>query len=197
VEYRFPFGWKEIEGIASRTDYDLRAHQEGSGKPLTWYDEPNKRWVTPYVVEPAAGLDRCFLVVLCEAYEEEVKPNGETRVVLHLHPKLAAVQAGVYPLVKRDGMPERARALHAALRRAGVRADYDEGGTIGKRYSRMDEVGTPYGVTVDSQTLADGTVTVRDRDTMAQERVSEDAVADFLRDRMRAWSPPRREGAGA
>jgi glycyl-tRNA synthetase len=193
VEYRYPFGWKEVEGIASRTDFDLKAHQEGSGKPLTWYDEPNKRWVTPYVIEPAAGVDRCFLTVLCEAYEEEVKPNGEKRVVLHLHPKLAATQVGVYPLVKRDGMPERAHRVHAALRAAGLRVDYDEGGTIGKRYSRMDEVGTPYGVTVDSQTLEDGTVTVRDRDSMAQDRVSEDALAAALLDRVRAWAPPERK----
>jgi glycyl-tRNA synthetase len=193
VEYRYPFGWKEVEGIASRTDYDLKKHQEFSGRPLTWHDEASRSWITPFVIEPSAGVDRCFLTVLCEAYEEEVKPNGETRVVLHLHPKLACTQAGVYPLVKRDGMPERARALHAALRAAGVRAEYDEGGTIGKRYSRMDEVGTPYGVTIDSQTLQDGTVTVRDRDSMAQERVAEDRVADWLRDHIRAWTPPARE----
>jgi glycyl-tRNA synthetase len=193
VEYRYPFGWKEVEGIASRTDYDLKAHQAGSGKQLTWFDEPNKQWVTPYVIEPSAGVDRCFLTVLCEAFEEEVKPNGETRVVLHLHPKLAATQAGVFPLVKRDGMPERAHRIHDALRAEGVRAQYDEGGTVGKRYSRMDEVGTPYAVTIDSQTLVDGTATVRDRDSMAQERVAEDQLAGYLRGRIRSWTPPPRK----
>ena len=197
VEYRYPFGWKEVEGVASRTDFDLKKHQEHSGRPLTWHDEANRAWVVPYVIEPSAGVDRCFLTVLCEAYEEEVKPNGETRVVLHLHPKLAATQVGVYPLVKRDGMPERARAIHAALRKAGVRADYDESGTIGKRYSRMDEVGTPYGVTIDSQTLQDGTVTVRDRDSMTQERVAEDRVGEALRERIAAWAPPQKAAGGA
>jgi glycyl-tRNA synthetase len=186
VEYEFPFGWKEVEGIASRGDYDLSAHQKGSGKGLAYLDEATKSWVVPYVVEPAAGVDRCFLTVLFEAYEEEVKPNGETRVVLHLHPKLAPTQVGVYPLVKKDGMPERARAIYDALKRT-FRAEYDEGGTVGKRYSRMDEVGTPFGVTVDSDTLRDGTVTVRDRDSMAQERVAEGALPGYLADRIRSW----------
>ena len=186
VEYRFPFGWKEVEGIASRTDFDLKAHQTGSGKGLAYLDETTKQWVVPFVVEPSAGVDRCFLTVLVDAYEEETKANGETRVVLHLHPKLAPTQVGVYPLVKKDGMPERARAIHARLATV-LRAAYDEQATVGKRYARMDEVGTPFGVTVDSQTLVDGTVTVRDRDSMAQERVHEDALLGHLAERIRTW----------
>jgi glycyl-tRNA synthetase len=186
VEYLFPFGWKEVEGIASRTDYDLKAHAGGSGKPLNYYDEPTKTWIVPYVIEPSCGVDRCFLVVLADAYEEEVKPNGETRVVLHLHPRLAPVQVGVFPLVKKDGMPELAAKIHADLRKR-FRSQYDEGGTVGKRYSRLDEIGTPWCVTVDSQTLADGTVTVRDRDTMAQDRVPADKVAALLDERIASW----------
>ena len=186
VEYLFPGGWKEVEGIASRGDFDLSAHQAGSGKGLSYLDEATKKWVVPYVVEPSAGVDRCFLTVLTDAYEEEVKPNGETRVVLHLHPKLAPYQVAVFPLVRKDGMPERARAIFDALR-GTYRAFYDEKGAIGKLYARMDEIGTPYGVTVDGQTLVDGTVTVRDRDSMAQERVAETEVAGYLAQKVRAW----------
>jgi glycyl-tRNA synthetase len=186
VEYEFPFGWKEVEGIASRTDYDLKAHAAGSGKPLAYYDEAKKAHVVPFVVEPSAGVDRCFLTVITDAYDEEVKPNGEKRTVLHLHPKLAPIQVGIFPLVKRDGMPERARRIHEGLKRS-FRAEYDEGGTVGKRYSRLDEIGTPWCVTVDSQTFQDGTVTVRDRDSMAQDRVAEDALERFFRDRTAAW----------
>jgi glycyl-tRNA synthetase len=187
VEYRFGFGWKEVEGIASRTDFDLKAHQAGSGKPLAYLDEASRQWTVPYVIEPSAGVDRCFLTVLMEAYEEETKPNGETRVVLRLHPKLAPVQVGVYPLVKKDGMPERGRAIFEALRER-FRCLYDESATVGKRYARQDEVGTPFGVTIDSQTLEDGTVTVRDRDSMAQERVPEKELEAFLVHRAKTWT---------
>lgn len=186
VEYRYPFGWKEVEGIASRGDYDLKAHAAASGKPLTWFDEATKQWLTPTVVEPSCGVGRAFLVVLTDAYEEETKANGETRVVLRLHPKLAPTQVGVYPLVRKDGMPERARELHASLRTV-FRAVYDEAATVGKRYARGDEVGTAYGVTVDSETLTDGTVTVRDRDTMAQERVHARELVSYLAERIRTW----------
>ena len=140
----------------------------------------------PYVVEPAIGVDRCFLAVLSDAYEEEVKANGETRVVLHLHPKLAPTQVGVYPLVKKDGMPERGRAIYESLRQT-LRCTYDEGATVGKRYARGDEVGTAYGVTIDSQTMTDGTVTVRDRDTTAQERVPEKELLAYVLERVRTW----------
>jgi glycyl-tRNA synthetase len=187
VEYLFPFGWKEVEGIASRGDYDLKAHQTGSGKGLSYLDEATKQWVIPTVVEPAAGLDRAFLTVLADAFEEETKPNGETRIVLHLHPKLAPVQVGVFPLVKKDGMPELAREIHASLKDT-FRCLYDEQATVGKRYARMDEVGMPYGVTVDSQSLVDGSVTVRDRDTMAQERVGQRELLTYLVQRMRSYA---------
>ena len=193
VEYHFPFGWKEVEGIASRTDFDLKAHQQGSGKGLAYLDEAAKQWVVPFVIEPSAGVDRCFLTVLTDAYEEETKPNGEVRTVLHLHPKLAPVQVGVFPLVKKDGMPERARRVYESLR-GTFRCLYDEQATVGKRYARLDEVGTPWGVTIDSQTLADGTVTVRDRDTMAQERVHEGELLALLQEKARTW---RRADDGA
>jgi glycyl-tRNA synthetase len=186
IEYLYPFGWKEVEGVASRGDFDLKAHQAGSGKGLAYHDEATKQWIVPYVVEPAVGVDRCFLAVLADAYEEEVKPNGETRIVLHLHPKLAPTQIGVFPLVKKDGMPELARAIYESLRNE-YRCLYDEGATVGKRYARMDEVGMPYGITVDSQSLVDGTVTVRDRDTTAQERVHQHELLGYLGERIRNW----------
>jgi len=186
IEYHYPFGWKEVEGVASRGDFDLKAHQTGSGKGLAYHDEATKQWIVPYVVEPAVGVDRCFLAVLADAYEEEVKSNGETRVVLHLHPKLAPTQVGVFPLVKKDGMPELGRAIYESLRDT-YRCLYDEGATVGKRYARMDEVGMPYGITVDSQSLVDGTVTVRDRDTTQQERVHQHELLGYLGERMRSW----------
>ena len=187
VEYEYPFGWGEVEGVASRTDYDLGRHQEASGRGLAYRDQEKKAWVVPYVVEPSCGVDRCFLTVLVDAYEEEVKPNGEKRTVLHLHPKLAPTQVGVFPLVKRDGMPDVARKIAADLK-ATFRTQYDEGGTVGKRYSRLDEVGTPFCVTIDGDTLQDGTVTVRNRDTMAQDRVASDKLAGFLADQVSAWT---------
>ncbi len=186
VEYEYPWGWDEVEGVANRTDFDLKAHQAGSGRGLAYRDEEQKAWVIPYVIEPSAGVDRCFLTILCDAYEEEVKPNGETRTVLRLHPRLAPIQVGVFPLVKKDGMPERARALYEGLKRTW-RAQYDEGGTVGKRYARLDEIGTPYCVTIDSDTLVDGTVTVRDRDSMTQERVAAGQVGAYLEERERTW----------
>jgi glycyl-tRNA synthetase len=186
VEYKYPWGWDEVEGVANRTDYDLGRHQEESGRGLAYRDQEKKAWIVPYVIEPSAGVDRCFLTLLCDAYDEQVKPNGEKRTVLHIHPRLAPTQVGVFPLVKRDGMPERARAIYEGIKHA-FRAFYDEGGTVGKRYSRLDEVGTPFCVTVDSETLEDGTVTVRHRDSMAQDRVAGDAVASYLADRIASW----------
>jgi glycyl-tRNA synthetase len=189
VEYLYPWGWEEVEGIANRTNFDLTAHGKASGKPLSYYDEAKKEWIVPYVIEPSVGVDRCFLTVLIDAFEEEVKPNGETRVVLHLHPKLAPIQVGVFPLVKKDGMPERARKIHEDLRRR-FRSTYDEGGTVGRRYSRLDEVGTPFCVTVDSQTLVDETVTLRHRDSMRQDRVAGDALAGRLAEEIASWKRP-------
>ena len=183
IEYKYPWGWDEVEGVANRTDYDLGKHQDGSGKGLAYRDEEKKEWVVPYVIEPSAGVDRCFLTILCDAYEEEEKPNGETRTVLHLHPRLAPVQVGVFPLVKKDGMPETAEKLYGDLKKR-FRCLYDKAGSIGKRYARLDEIGTPYCCTIDGDTAEDGAVTVRHRDSLAQERVKLDQVANYLADQM-------------
>jgi glycyl-tRNA synthetase len=182
IEYEFPFGWKEFEGIHNRTDFDLKRHQEYSGKRLDYFDQAaNERYV-PYVVETSIGADRLALVTLVDAYrEEEVK--GEARVVLGLHPGLAPIKAGVFPLVNKDGMPEVARRIYDDLR-PRFAVFYDDGGAIGRRYRRQDEAGTPFGITVDGQTLQDQTVTVRDRDTLAQERVAADRLAAYLGERL-------------
>ena len=180
IQYRFPFGWQEMEGIHNRTDYDLGNHQEHSGKKLEYFDPQSQERYVPYVVETSAGLSRTLLVVLADAYDEEELEN-ETRVVLRLSPKLAPVQAAVFPLVKKDGMPEIAEKLAADLR-GRFNVLYDVAGSIGKRYRRQDEAGTPYCLTIDGDTIEDGTVTVRDRDTLEQERVSLDAVAGVLAD---------------
>ncbi|SHK70189.1 glycine--tRNA ligase [Rhodothermus profundi] len=187
IQYLFPMGWQEVEGIHSRTDYDLRRHQEFSGKKMEYFDAQTQERYIPYVVETSAGLDRTILMLLCEAYDEE-EVQGETRVVLRLHPRLAPIKVAVLPLVRKDGMPERAQALVRELR-PFLNTFYDEKGAIGRRYRRMDEVGTPFCVTIDSQTLEDGTVTVRDRDTMQQERVHETQLLSYIKDRLRQWKP--------
>jgi glycyl-tRNA synthetase len=180
IEYRFPFGWQEMEGIHNRTDFDLGNHQEHSGKKLEYFDPQTQERYVPYVVETSAGLSRTLLVVLADAYDEEELEN-ETRVVLRLSPKLAPITAAVFPLVKKDGMPEIAEKLAADLR-GQFNVLYDVAGSIGKRYRRQDEAGTPFCLTIDGETVEDGTVTVRDRDTLEQERVSLDAVAGYLAD---------------
>jgi glycyl-tRNA synthetase len=182
VEYEFPFGWQELEGVHNRTDFDLSRHQEFSGKKLQYVDAANKDRFTPYVVETALGVGRLFLVVLADAYGEE-EVGGEARVVLRLHPSIAPVKAGIFPLVKKDGMPEMARKIHDELRKR-LPVFYDDGGSIGRRYRRQDEAGTPYGVTVDGQSTSDNTVTVRDRDTLAQDRVSADQLSEYLVERI-------------
>ncbi len=187
VEYEYPWGWDEVEGIASRTDYDLSQHQEHSGKKLTYQDEETREWTVPYVIEPSAGVDRCFLTILCDAYEEEVKPNGEKRTVLHIHPKLAPVQVAIFPLVKKDGLPEKARELQSTLR-TSLRCMYDQGGSVGRRYSRADEAGVPFCITLDSETNEKGTVTVRDRDSMSQDRVAIDNLTAHLHERIASWT---------
>ncbi|HEX7052206.1 MAG TPA: glycine--tRNA ligase [Longimicrobiales bacterium] len=184
IEYEFPFGWHEFEGIHNRTDFDLRRHQEYSGKRLEYVDPVDRsRRYLPYVIETSAGADRTLLVVLADAYREE-EVEGESRVVLGLHPRLAPIKVAVLPLIKKDGLPERAERIHRAFRDAAIPSAYDESGSIGKRYRRQDEAGTPFAVTVDGQTLEDGTVTVRDRDTLAQERVAEDRVVEYVRERV-------------
>ena len=176
-------GWGEIEGIHNRTDFDLRRHQEYSGKRLEYIDPATQKRYLPFIIETSAGADRVTLAVLANGYREE-EVEGETRVVLGIHPRLAPVKAGVFPLVKKDGMPERADAIHRALGRQGIPSFYDESGAIGRRYRRQDEAGTPFGITVDGQTLEDGTVTVRDRDPMQQQRIAEDQIVGYLRERL-------------
>jgi len=190
VEYEFPFGWGELEGIADRGTFDLDQHQEYSGKKLTYFDPQTNEHMVPAVVESSAGVDRSVLTVLTDAYHEEEVPStgsgqgkGETRVVLRLSPQLAPITVAVFPLVNKDGMPEIAEKLVDDLR-GDFAAFYDAGGSIGRRYRRQDEAGTPFGITVDGQTTEDQTVTVRDRDTLAQDRVAIEQVKGYLREKM-------------
>ncbi len=191
VEYRFPWGWDELEGIASRTDFDLKAHTLGSGKKMLYFDpeatDPEtgkKGWrYLPHVVEPAAGATRGLLALLCDAYHEEAadaEGKGE-RTVLRLHPRLAPIKAGILPLVKKDGMPEVARRIVGEFLDAGINAKYDAQHSIGRRYARHDEVGTPYCLTVDGQTLEDDTVTIRYRDDRRQERIPVAEAVEVVR----------------
>jgi glycyl-tRNA synthetase len=190
VEYLFPIGWSELEGIADRGDFDLSRHAEHAKEKLEYHDTASGERYVPHVIEPAAGADRATLAFLVDAYDEEQLEN-ETRTVLRFHPKLAPVKVAVMPLVKKDGQPEVARALYADLRRR-MQTEYDEGGSIGKRYRRQDEIGTPWGVTVDHQTLEDRTVTLRDRDTLEQTRIAMDELGDELERRLRAeWRSPK------
>jgi glycyl-tRNA synthetase len=182
IEYEFPFGWSELEGIANRTDFDLKRHTEFSGKDLSYYDEETKERFVPYVIEPAAGADRATLAFLIDAYDEDVA-EGEPRAVLRFHPRIAPVKAAVFPLLRKDGQPEKAQQVFDRLRQHWV-VQYDQAGSIGRRYRRQDEIGTPYGITVDHQTMADGTVTLRDRDSMQQERLPIDRLVEELRRRI-------------
>jgi glycyl-tRNA synthetase len=183
IEYRFPFDWGEIEGIHNRTDFDLSRHEEFSGKSLKYFDDETKEKYIPYIIETSAGASRSFMAFLVDAYAEEEAPTAdgkmETRVVLKLHPRLAPMKAAIFPLVNRDGMPEISRKIENDLR-PHMRVFYDDSGAVGRRYRRQDEAGTPYCITVDSQTLEDQTVTVRDRDTMVQERVASDKLLSYL-----------------
>ncbi|MDG2303660.1 MAG: glycine--tRNA ligase [Candidatus Binatia bacterium] len=180
VEYKFPFGWSELEGIASRTDFDLKQHAEWSKKDLSYFDEESRERYVPYVIEPAAGADRATLAFLVDAYDED-EVEGETRVVLRLHPRLAPVKVAVLPLLRKNGQPEKAQEVFAQLRPHMV-AQYDQAGSIGRRYRRQDEIGTPFALTVDHQTMDDGTLTLRDRDKTSQERIHEsDILAELLR----------------
>jgi glycyl-tRNA synthetase len=190
VEYLFPIGWSELEGIANRGDFDLKAHTEHSGEKLEYFDQATGERYVPHVIEPAAGADRATLAFLVDAYDEE-EVDGETRTVLRLHPWLAPVKVAVLPLVRKDGQPELARAVFESLR-GRMQTEYDEGGSIGKRYRRQDEIGTPWCVTIDHQSLEDRTVTIRDRDSLEQERVAIDELPALLSDRLAAeWSSPK------
>ena len=187
LEYLFPIGWLELEGIANRGDYDLRAHTAASGTKLEWVGH-EERYV-PHVIEPALGVDRASLAFLVDAYDEEVVAD-RPRTVLRLHPRIAPVKAAVLPLVGNDsGLVEVARGLYEELRRM-MPVEYDASAAIGKRYRRQDEIGTPWALTIDQQTLEDGTVTLRDRDSLEQERVAVEGVPALLRDRLDArWEP--------
>ena len=190
IEYLFPTGWQELEGIANRGDYDLRQHAQYSGEKLEYFDQATGERYVPYVVEPAAGVDRAMLAFLVDAYDED-EQGGEKRTVLRLHPRLAAVKAAILPLVRKDGQPELAHEVHDLLRPLML-TEYDEGGSIGRRYRRQDEIGTPWAVTIDHQSVEDRTVTVRDRATLVQDRIAIDALADELERRLRAdWHTPK------
>ena len=182
IEYLFPTGWQELEGIANRGDYDLSQHAQYSGEKLEYFDQATGERYVPHVIEPSAGVDRSLLAFLVDAYDED-EQEGEKRTLLRLHPRLAPVKVAVLPLVRRDGQPELAREVHDALRRL-MATEYDEGGSIGRRYRRQDEIGTPWAVTIDHQSLEDRTVTVRDRDSLAQDRVAIDALPDVLQGRL-------------
>ncbi len=187
IQYEFPMGWQEVEGIHSRTDYDLRRHQEFSGKKMEYFDPQTQERYLPYVVETSVGLDRTILMILADAYREE-EVGGEQRAVLKFHPEIAPYTAAVFPLVKKEGMPEVAHRIEEDLRRR-FNVFYDEKGSVGKRYRRQDEIGTPFCITVDGDTLADGTVTLRDRDSMEQERIPVENVRRVIEDRIAAWQP--------
>jgi len=196
VEYLYPWGWDELEGVASRTDYDLSKHAEASGVKLSYFDQQKTDpktgktgWrYTPYVIEPAAGLTRGVLVYLLDAYTEETTKDEQgaekARTVLKLHPRLAPFKAAILPLVKKDGLPEAARDIARQFFQNGLHARYDEQHSIGKRYARHDEIGTPYCLTIDHQTLEDSTLTIRDRDTTKQERIPVDRAVELVKERV-------------
>lgn len=179
IEFEFPFGFKELEGIHSRTDFDLAAHQQFSGKKLQYFDPETNESYVPYVVETSIGLDRTFLAVLSHAYREEKLEDGSERVVLSIPPLLAPNKVAILPLVKKDGMPEKAREIFDRLK-YDYMCQYDEKDAIGRRYRRQDAIGTPYCITVDHQTLEDNTVTIRERDSMKQDRISIDEIAQVV-----------------
>jgi glycyl-tRNA synthetase len=190
VEYLFPMGWSELEGIANRGDFDLTQHAKYSGEKLEFVDSATGERYVPHVIEPSAGADRGTLAFMVDAYDEEIV-EGRERVVLRLHPRLAPIKAAVLPLVNKDGQPEKARAIYEELREI-MPAEFDSGGSIGKRYRRQDEIGTPWGITVDHQTMEDDTVTLRDRDSLEQIRLPAADVADELERRLKAdWRSPK------
>lgn len=184
VEYRFPFtapGYGELEGVAHRSNFDLSQHAQHAGAKLEYFDQERNERYLPHVIEPSAGLSRGVLAVLCEAYTED--PDRPSGVYMKFHPRVAPIKAGIFPLVNKDGLPEIASAIHRELR-GKYRLEYDPKQSIGKRYARMDEAGTPFCFTVDAGTLETGNVTVRHRDTLAQETVNKDQIGKFLEDQL-------------
>ena len=191
IEYDFPFGRQELEGVAYRTDYDLLQHQKASGKPLEYFDDETKQRFIPHVVEPSAGVDRAILALICDAYAEDQAPNDkgemESRIVLRFHPRIAPIKCAVFPLLKnKEPLVAKAKEI-VALLRPDMTVFYDESGAIGRRYRRQDEIGTPFGVTIDFETLGEkdpalrDTVTLRDRDSMKQRRIAIGALVNTLR----------------
>lgn len=187
IQYHYPIGWQEVEGIHNRTDFDLSRHQEYSGKKMEYFDQQEQDRYIPYVIETSVGLDRVSLMVLCDAYREE-EVDGDTRTVLKMHPKLAPTKVGIFPLMKKPELQELAHKIEGNLNDEFM-VRYDESGSIGKRYRRQDEAGTPFCVTVDFEGLEDNTVTIRYRDDMEQERVSVDQLDTVIRKRMKSWTP--------
>ncbi len=191
IEYEFPFGWGEIEGIHNRTDFDLKRHTEFSGKKIEYFDDQTKERFTPFVIETSAGASRSFFAFLCNGYDEEevTKQNddgttsSELRTVLRFHPSLAPIKVAVFPLVNRDGMQDIAHSINDDLRKK-FKSFYDDSGAVGRRYRRQDECGTPFCVTVDSETIYDNTVTVRERDSMKQERIHKDNLLEYIKTKL-------------
>ena len=191
IEYLFPIGWSELEGIANRGDFDLSAHTDASGTRLEWVDSATGERYVPHVVEPAAGVNRTMLAFLVDSYTEEVVAD-RPRTVLRLHPEIAPVKVAVLPLIPRnEDIAGRAQRLYEELRRSVV-AEYDDSGQIGRRYRRQDEIGTPFALTIDEQTLEDDTVTIRDRDSLAQDRIPIGGAQEVVLDRLaQEWQPPK------
>jgi glycyl-tRNA synthetase len=191
IQYQFPFGWQELEGIHNRTDFDLSRHSEFCGKEINYLEEETKERYIPYIVETSAGLTRSVLMVLCDAYEEEEVGENDVRTVLHFHPKVAPIQVAVFPLVKKDGLAEKAREIEVELRE-DFTTFYDQSGAIGRRYRRQDEIGTPYCITVDYETMEQNTVTLRYRDSMEQVRIPVSELVATIRQAMKDY---RRAGS--
>ena len=191
IEYLFPIGWSELEGVANRGDFDLTAHTNASGTKLEWVEQDGTTRYTPHVIEPALGVNRSMLAFLVDAYDEEIVADRE-RTVLRLHPQLAPVKAAILPLIgKSEDMTGKARKLYEELRGI-ISVEYDDGGQIGRRYRRQDEIGTPYALTIDEQTIEDDTITIRERDSLAQERISIARAREHLLDRLTTpWSSPK------
>jgi glycyl-tRNA synthetase len=186
IQYKYPIGWQEVEGIHNRSDFDLTQHQEFSGKKLEYYDQKNQKRYMPYVIETSVGLDRLTLMVLCDAYREE-EIDGDSRTVLKLDPRLAPVQVGIFPLIKKPELQEIAHKIEKELRE-DYSVQYDESGSIGKRYRRLDEAGTPFCITVDFETIEDDNkVTIRYRDDMSQVRIPIEKVGEVIRDGIKDW----------
>ncbi len=186
IEYDFPFGVSELAGVAQRTNFDLSQHEKHSGQDLKYFDEATGEKFTPYVVEPTMGIDRATLACLVDAYDESDGSDGRQagEVTLRLAPKIAPVKVAVFPLVKKEGLPEIARKIVSSIKKAGINTFYDESGSVGRRYRRQDEIGTPWCITVDFDSIDDKTVTIRDRDTMEQKRIEIKEINNVILDKL-------------